>query len=449
MKTTLYAALIATLMASSANANEVKGYLYTSLNGEGSNQVISFERNADGSIGNQVAYLTDSLGGANRAAGGDAAGDFDSQGAIQIIGDHLLVVNAGGNSVSVFAIDRSDGTLALQDNFSSGGTRPVSIATFPKSSGDDEHWVVVGNQWNNPNVQKGGDGEGTIEMYPDAAFHADGGGHETVLDDRNIHLFSFNAATGDLTPENVLDSYPGTNGGPTTVAFNHDGTKLAVSTWGIAHFGTETPTHQKPSRVYVYDFDGASGSVSNARFFEEEGISGSIGFSWHKNTSTLFVSNFNLVPEKRDHSLTVLVDDGRSVTKTAHFGTGDGADIDEACWTTTSADGRKLYVSSFGGNLISEFDVDASGMVSKVGKNDDTDYELRKAGTPAGDTKDMYLSDDGEFMYVLGAYQTFTLSKLDISTSGSLTFSEEYKVEAATETGPGTYNFLGLAGFDK
>ncbi len=443
----LSAALAASLLASAAGAQEVKGYLYTSLNGEGTNQVVSFERYADGTIGKQVAYSTESLGGANRAAGGDAAGDFDSQGAIQIIGDDLLVVNAGGNTVSVFAVEKSDGSLLLQDNVDSGGTRPVSIASFPKAA-DDEHWVVVGNQWNNPNVQKGGAGEGAIEMYPNAAFHADGGGHEAVLDERNIQLFSFNAETGALTSEQTLDKYVGTHGGPATVAFNDDGTKLAVSTWGIAHFATENPTNQKPSRVYVYDFDGAEGGVSDRRYFEEEGVSGSIGLSWGKGTSTLFVSNFNLVPEKRDHSLTVLVDDGSNVTKSAHFGTGNGADIDEACWTTVSADGSKLYVSSFGGNLISEFDVDASGNVTKVGDGADTAFELRQAGTPAGDTKDMYLSEDGS-MYVLGAYQTFTLSRFALSESGGLKFANEYKVAAATETGAGAYNFLGLTGFDK
>ena len=41
-----------------------------------------------------------------------------------------------------------------------------------------------------------------------------------------------------------------------------DGTKLGVATWGISHFGTETPTHQKPSRVYVYDLGGQTGQVS-------------------------------------------------------------------------------------------------------------------------------------------------------------------------------------------
>ena len=449
MRKEIFAAVIATLMVTTtAGAGELKGFLYTSLNGEETNQVVSFERYDDGTLGAQKAYSTRSLGGANRAAGGDAAGDFDSQGAIQIIGNHMLVVNAGGNTISVFAVDRASGALTRMANVDSGGTRPVSIAYAKKASSENQYWVVVGNQWNNPNVQKGGAGEAPIEMYPNAEFHADGGGHETVLDDRNIHLFSFDGTTGALTPEKALDAYPGTNGGPTTVAFNADGSKLAVSTWGIAHFGTASPTNQKPSRVYVYDFDRKTGNVSNSRHFEEDGISGSIGFSWDRNSSTLFVSNFNLVAEKHDNSLTVLSDNGSSVSKVANFGTGDGADIDEACWTTLNRDGTKLYVSSFGGNLISEFDVDASGMVSKVGSNDETAYTLRKLGTPAGDTKDMYVTDDGKYMYNLGAYQTFTISKFDISTTGALTFTDEYKVDAATKSGPGAYNFLGLTGFD-
>ncbi|MEP4380015.1 MAG: hypothetical protein ABJ215_13840 [Alphaproteobacteria bacterium] len=436
-------------MSAYAAGTDVKGYLYTSLNGEGVNQVVSFERLVDGNLGTQKAYSTNSAGGANVNAGGDAAGDFDAQGALQIIGDHLLVVNAGGNTISVFDVDKSDGGLALSDNVSSGGVRPVSIAYVKKAGSKDQYWVVVGNQWNNPNVQKGGPGEGPIEMYPNAAFHADGGGHEQRLAERNIFLFSFDSNTGALTPEKSLDSFVGTHGGPTTVAFNNDGTKLGVSTWGIAHFGTKNPTAQKPSRVYVYDFDKGAGSVSNARYFEEQGIAGSIGFSWDKTSSTLFVSNFNLTLEKRDNSLTVLRDDGRSVTKVAKFGTGIGDDIDEACWTTLSPDGTKLYLSSFGGNLISEFDVAPGGKVSKVGSGADTTFARRKPGTPAGDTKDMYITDDGKFMYVLGAFQTFTVSRFDLESPGSLKFAREARVGTATRSGAGAYNFLGLTGFDK
>ena len=175
-KSTVCAALVASLMSSTAYATDVSGFLYTTLNGEGPNQVIAIERLEDGSLGEQTAYLTGSVGGANRDAGGDAAGDFGSQGAVQIIGDHLLAVNAGGNTVSVFGLDRDDGGLDHVANVASGGERPVSIAFTPKGAGSDEYWVVVGNQWNNPNVQKGGAGEGAIEMYPDAAFHAEGGG---------------------------------------------------------------------------------------------------------------------------------------------------------------------------------------------------------------------------------------------------------------------------------
>lgn len=436
------------LSPDTVRAEKPSGYLYTSLNGESTNQVIAFERYADGTLGGQRAYSTGSKGGANRAAGGDAAGDFDSQGAIQIIGDYLLVVNAGGNTITVFDLDRTNGALMKRANVASEGVRPVSIANVKKAGSRNQHWVVVGNQWNNPNVQKGGKGEGPIEMYPNAAYHAAGGGHEERLDDRNIYLFSFDESTGALEPERRLDSYVGTHGGPATVAFSADGSKLAVSTWGIAHFGTETPTHQKPSRVYVYDFDRKNGTVKNARHFEQEGVAGSIGFSWHNKSSTLFVSNFNLVPETRDHSLTVLRDDGRQVKKIGNFGTGNGDDIDEACWTLLDASGRSLYVSSFGGNLISVFDVADDGTVKPIGDMSETVYERRKAGTPPGDTKDMYITSDGRHLYNLGAYQTFTISSFSVDSDGTLDFEEEYKVAAATEDGPGAYNFLGLAGFD-
>ncbi|MBZ0171592.1 MAG: hypothetical protein K8E66_04360, partial [Phycisphaerales bacterium] len=317
-----------------------------------------------------------------------------------------------------------------------------------KPGARNEYWVVVGNQWDNPNVQKGGPGEGAIEMYPDAAYHAAGGGHTRKLDERNIHLFSFNAGTGELTPERRLDSYVGTNGGPATVAFSPDGNRLAVATWGIAHFSTQAPTHQKPSRVYVYDFDQRRGTVSNTRHYEEEGVSGSIGFSWDTNSPTLFVSNFNLVPEKRDHSLTVLRDTGRAVEKVAFYGTGEGADIDEACWTTLDPTGRHLYVSSFGGNLISAFSVNDGGFVRPIGTMSETYFERRKAGTPPGDTKDMFITADGQYLYNLGAYQTFTVSRFDLAGDGTPSFTEEYPVTAATEMGAGAYNFLGLAGFD-
>ena len=185
------------------NNRKALGYLYTTTNGEGTNQVVKFTRYPDGSLSDETAYTTNSKGGANVAAGGDAHGDFDAQGAVQIIGNYLLNVNAGGNTVSVFSLDRSTGDLSFKNNTASGGTRPVSIAYTKKSGSNSDYWVVVGNQWNNPNVQKDGK---MIERYPNNAFfEQDLKAPDASDNERNIELFSFNAATGALTLEKQLD----------------------------------------------------------------------------------------------------------------------------------------------------------------------------------------------------------------------------------------------------
>ena len=64
--------------SSTDGQTELAGYLYTTTNGEGTNQVIKLDRYSDGSTRNEIAYTTNSGGGANTAAGGDARGDFDS-----------------------------------------------------------------------------------------------------------------------------------------------------------------------------------------------------------------------------------------------------------------------------------------------------------------------------------------------------------------------------------
>lgn len=438
-------ALLVALPAQAEADGEIVGYLYTTTNGSGSNQVVKFARYDDGSLSGEVAYDTQSMGGANTAAGGDAFGDFDSQGAVQIIGDYLLNVNAGGNTVSVFALDRDTGELTLMGNESSGGARPVSITYTLKSGSTDDYWVVVGNQWNNPNVQK--DGE-SIERYPDDAFHA---ADLTAADasdaDRNIHLFSFSAVTGSLTPEARLDTYVRENGGPTTVTFSDDGSKLAVSTWGVAHFATESPSpdEQHPSRVYVYDFDKVTGTVSGERYFEEEGIAGSIGLNWAKGSSgVMHVSNFNLIPEKSANGLTVLFDNGSAVSKASNHTTGLADVIDEACWTLLSPAGDRLYVSSFGGNLITPFELTSEGNVTAT-----LDFEVRGGNAPAGDTKDMYITPNNQYLYTLGAFQSFSINRFKITDSG-LSYEEQVVLSTSADgQGPGAYNFLGLAGFDK
>ena len=424
--------------------DEVAGYIYTTTNGESTNQVVRFDRLENGSLENEMVYTTNSKGGANRAAGGDAHGDYDFQGSVQIIGDYLLNVNAGGNDISVFSLDRTTGDLSLLGNTDSGGMRPVSIAKTPVSGSDHEYWIVVGNQWGNPNVQKD---LPDLQRFPnDAFFEQDLTQPDASDQKRNIQLFRFNTDNGSLTPVAQLDTYVRENGGPADVSFSQDGSKLAVSLWGIAHFGAKNPSldEQHPSRVYVYDFD--NGVVSNSRFFEEEGIAGSIGLDWalHRN-DLIYVTNFNTTVAKTDNSLTVLSDDGSSLTKSNNFTTGKEDDLDEACWTTLSPLGDVLYVASFTGNVITPFKLDGSGHIT--GK---LPFERRGGFAPAGDSKELYITSDNKYLYNTGALQSFSINIFDISADGSVEYRKQVtlKTTKASVGTLGAYDFMGLTGFD-
>ncbi|MGB0893201.1 MAG: hypothetical protein ACPGUD_02245 [Parashewanella sp.] len=429
----------------------IAGYLYTTTNGEGDNFVVRFDRMSDGSIGTEKLFNTMDSGGANPAAGGDAHGDFDAQGAIQIIGDYLLAVNAGGHTISTFKINKENGDLTFEEIIDSGGMRPVSITYTLKKGSTTDYWVVVANQWNNPNIQHGDGSDKAIERYPNNAFFS---GDLTAADAsdkfRNIVLFSFDSTNGDLERVNAerLDSYSRQNGGPTTAIFSEDGSKLAVSTWGIAHFATSTPslTEQRPSRVYVYDFDKVTGKVSNRRHYEKNGLAGTIGINWAKGSnSVIHASNFNPTADLLDYGLTVLTDNGNTVIKTQNFATGAATNRDEACWTVLSPDGRRLYVTSFNANVITPFEVAENGTVSKA-----LPFVARGGDAPAGDSKDSYVTVDHKYLYNIGAFQSYSLNTFDITADG-LKYKSQYKVKAtaAAEGSAGSYNFLGLTGFDK
>lgn len=426
---------------SNSTTEKVAGYLYTTTNGESTNQVIRLARHDDGSLSDETAFSTNSMGGADVSMGGDAHGDFDSQGAVQIIENYLLAVNAGGNDIAVFSLDRTNGNIAHKGNTPSGGGRPVSIAYTKKQGSENEYWIVVGNQLNNPNVQKD---PPMLERYPDDAFHAQDLTMPDASDNqRNIQLFSFDAADGMLTSVMTLDTYVRENGGPTCVSFSEDGTKLAVSTWGIAHFATMMPSleEQHPSRVYVYDF--SNGMVTGERFFEEQGIAGTIGFSWARGSNTkLFVSNFNLTADMQDNALTVLSDDGSMLTKSEHHAVTNPASANEACWTAMNPAGNVLFVASFATNLISSFDISGSNAAL---------YQVEKRGdlAPMGDSKELMVTRDSKYLYNLGSFGSFSINQFALTGSG-MEYKKQY-IFSTTADGagtPGKYNFLGLADFD-
>ena len=94
-------------------------FVATATNAVAGNAVLFFERGRDGSLGDPVSYPT---GGTGTGGGlGNQAGI-----ALDAYAEHLYVVNAGSNTISVFAVDGS--SLVLEQTISSGGTQPISLA---------------------------------------------------------------------------------------------------------------------------------------------------------------------------------------------------------------------------------------------------------------------------------------------------------------------------------
>lgn len=416
-----------------SKGNNFTGFIYTSTNSSSGNAIIALGRHRDGTVEElkESPYATGDKGDA-------AEGDFDTQWSLRIIGNYLLAVNAGGNpvngSISVFKINKANGRLeqvdqnpatTALDNIDSRGVRAASIATKTRGA---TTWVVVGNQFANPNYQgPSGTAFGTVT--------------NTLL--RNLAVFTFDQTNGLLAFKNIGATYAdGGNGGPTTVAFSNSGNKIAVSTWGVPHFATPEPNIalQRPGRLYVYNFSG--GNLTQTGLYEEEGVSGNIGFSWSPNDQYIYQSNFNLHASKEGNSITV--HNGTTAAKVQNFATGNRND--EACWTWVSDDKSKLYVASFGENVVSVFNINSSNLLSKTLN---PNFFGRNGGIPAGDSKDMH--EAAGYLYVSGAFQSHSVTTFKTSSGGVLTEvpGSPYRIPSVAGKTSDQVAFLGFTGFDK
>lgn len=428
-----------------AEGKKVVGYLYTTTNGEGINEAVRLARYEDGTVGDERTYSTTVKGGSDHTA--PALGDYDAQGQTQIIDGYLLTANIGARSVSVFKIDRPTGELTLVGNTDSHGEKPVTIGYTPVVGEENAYWVAVGNQWNQPTVLYDGDKQ---VRYPNDKFYKIDLTKPDASDkDRSIELFRLNTTDGKLTHVRTIDQYNRRNGGAAQVLFSPNGKKLAVTTWGVPHFLTEDPKlkEMRPSRVYVYDFD--NGNTTNRRHYEEDGIAGTTGFEWAANNEIIYASNFNLLNAKGDHGLTVLKDMKKTVKKIGNWTTGQvkPKDIDEACWTAMSPEKDMLYVVSYVTNVITPFKVNpVSGEILAR-------MPLIPRGegfNPLNDAKDLLITPDGQHMYWLGSFESYSVNMYDLNGDGTAKYKGQYTLEATKHAvgKPGVYDLAGIAGYD-
>jgi 6-phosphogluconolactonase (cycloisomerase 2 family) len=194
----LFAALlIAVPIASPAGASayqhdDHRGVVFVQTDNVAGNQVVAYDRSANGTLTQAGVYGTGGLGG---VLDGSVADHVASQGSLVADGDLLYAVNPGSNTVAVFSV-RGD-RLQLRQVVGSGGTFPVSVTVH-------DHLVYV------LNARDGGSVQG-FARFGDHLFPIGGSNRALGLDP---------TATPEFTHT------------PGQVAFTPDGSQLLVTTKG-------------------------------------------------------------------------------------------------------------------------------------------------------------------------------------------------------------------------
>jgi len=276
--------------------------VFVKTDGLAGNRIVAYDRAGDGALVRAGTYATGGNGG---ALNGAVVDHVASQGSLAFSSDRslLFAVNAGSNSVSVFAV-RGD-HLDLRQVVESGGSFPVSIAVH----GD---LVYVLNAFNGASV---------------AGYRIDGD-HLRELRD------SFRAL--GLTIPTDASQFTHT---PGQVAFSPDGSQLIVTTKAttssIDVFGVRPGGRLTGSPV----INSESGTVPFAVTFD------AFGHLVVANAGNNSVSTFTL---NADSTLTLL----------SNVGTGQAA----TCWITQAQ--GVLYASNAGGPSESGIQVSPSGQLT-------------------------------------------------------------------------------------
>jgi 6-phosphogluconolactonase (cycloisomerase 2 family) len=106
----------------SAQSKDASGAVFVMTNAANKNEVIAFERNANGTLGDSVSYETHGRGS------GGITDPLESQGSLTLSRDQslLFAVNAGSGDITVFNVHKA--ALDFLSKTPSGGAQPSAIA---------------------------------------------------------------------------------------------------------------------------------------------------------------------------------------------------------------------------------------------------------------------------------------------------------------------------------
>jgi 6-phosphogluconolactonase (cycloisomerase 2 family) len=311
------------------------------------NAVVAYDRAHDGTLTLAGTYPTGGNGG---VLDGSVVDHLASQGSLTYDDAHALLfaVNAGSNTVSVFAVNGD--RLRLRQVVSSYGDFPVSVTVH-----DNLVYVL--------NARTGGSVQG-YGIFADHLFPL-GSSRALGLD-------------ASATPEFVNT--------PGQVAFSPDGSRLIVTTkangssidvFRIGFFGrlSKAVVNAEPGTVpFAVTFDRAGNLVVT-----EAGTNAVATFALHENGT---ITLLHAVPTNQAATCWIVGPDGNfyasnagsaSVTRVRSGGAGsltvlgntgtDPGSVDAAI----SSHGRYLYVQTGGSGIVDEFRIDGDGSLTAIG----------------------------------------------------------------------------------
>jgi hypothetical protein len=345
---TVAAALAAVGGSASALAAGTSSTVFVQTDNLSGNQIVAYDRTGAGALTQAGVYDTGGLGGKLE---GSEVDHLASQGSLTLDPENglLYAVNAGSNTISVFAVlgDR----LALRQVISSGGTFPVSIAA-------SDGLVYVLNGLEGGSVQGFKVEEGrlspiagsnrplSLPIETPQFTHSPG---QVAFSPSGTQLIVTTKAAGNdidvfaVGPQGTLSSAPVVNSEPGTVPF------------GV--------TFDKQGKLVVAESAGAIASFQlneNGTVAQlDEVPSGQAATCWVVGVHGLF---FTSNPGSASISGFQSGAGGQLLTPLGNTET-DGGTVD----ATITGAGRFLYVQTGAAGDVDEFSLTAGGKLTKLG----------------------------------------------------------------------------------
>ncbi len=281
-----------------ASAESQEGAVYVASNEATGNRILQFHGDEHGALTLAGSFST---GGVGTGTG------LGNQGGVVLTddGQWLLVVNAGSNDISVFAVDSDADSPRLVGRRASGGQRPISIAS--------KHGFVY--------VLNAGGAVGAADNI--SGFRLMGRGR----------LVPIQGSTASLSTANT---------GPAEIHFGLDDDALFV-------------TEKNTNRIDAFQLDEV-GAIRSLLTFSSTGVT-PFGFSVSRIADAILVSNAAGGAANASSLTSYRFDDGALSVLAGPAPTNQSA----ACWVVTTRSGRFAYTTNTGSGSVSGYSIAANG----------------------------------------------------------------------------------------